>query len=377
MNKDLFIEYSKETEPDKRDKYCAWKTAIGLQDVDGLKPSDYLIKMAKRNIEGDITIDEVQNLLNTYYEENSKRADKDRTQEADNVSARITKLLSERAFSFTSTEYISIHKKLFAGIYNHAGIIRDYNITKKEWVLDGETVIYGTASEIKDTINYDISEEKKFIYQGLSSNEIIHHLAEFVAGLWQIHPFKEGNTRTTAVFFIKYLRTLGYDVTNDIFAENAWYFRNALVRANYNDLKNDIHATMEFLELFLRNLLLNENNKLSNRSMHISYKSEKVDIEAPKVDIGAPKVDIGAPKVDIEGICKDRIRDITQKSIQHIIKMYDKYTTVGYFGRSDIAELLNLSPAMTSRLLKTLSDKQIIEPVKGLGKGKYRFLINS
>lgn len=308
-------------------------------------------------------------MLDTYYEENGKKTDKDRTQEADNVSARITKLLSEKAFSFTTSEYISIHKKLFADIYAHAGLIRDYNITKKEWVLDGQTVIYGTASEITDTINYDLAEEKKFTYQGLSSNDIIAHLAKFVSGLWQIHPFREGNTRTTAVFFIKYLRTLGYDVTNDIFADNAWYFRNALVRANYNDIKNGVHATTEYLELFLRNLLLGENNKLSNRSMHISHKLDtKVDIQTSKVDIGAQKVDIGR-------ICKDKIPELTSKSIQHVIKMYDKYTTVGYFGRSDIMELLNLSPAMTSRLLKTLLDNHIIEPVKGLGKGKYRFSI--
>ena len=383
MEKDPFIEYSKETEPSKREKCYAWKTAIGLQDVDGLKPSDYLIETAKRNIEGDITIDEVQDLLDTYYEENGKKTDKDRTQEADNVSARITKLLSEKAFSFTTSEYISIHKKLFADIYAHAGLIRDYNITKKEWVLDGQTVIYGTASEITDTINYDLAEEKKFTYQGLSSNDIIAHLAKFVSGLWQIHPFREGNTRTTAVFFIKYLRTLGYDVTNDIFADNAWYFRNALVRANYNDIKNGVHATTEYLELFLRNLLLGENNKLSNRSMHISHKldtkvdiqTSKVDIQTSKVDIQTSKVDIGAQKVDIGRICKDKIPELTSKSIQHIIKIYDKYTTVGYFGRSDIIELLNLSPAMTSRLLKTLLDNHIIEPVKGLGKGKYQFSI--
>ena len=383
MEKDPFIEYSKETEPSKREKCYAWKTAIGLQDVDGLKPSDYLIETAKRNIEGDITIDEVQDLLDTYYEENGKKTDKDRTQEADNVSARITKLLSEKAFSFTTSEYISIHKKLFADIYAHAGLIRDYNITKKEWVLDGQTVIYGTASEITDTINYDLAEEKKFTYQGLSSNDIIAHLTKFVSGLWQIHPFREGNTRTTAVFFIKYLRTLGYDVTNDIFADNAWYFRNALVRANYNDIKNGVHATTEYLELFLRNLLLGENNKLSNRSMHISHKldtkvdiqTSKVDIQTSKVDIQTSKVDIGAQKVDIGRICKDKIPELTSKSIQHIIKIYDKYTTVGYFGRSDIIELLNLSPAMTSRLLKTLLDNHIIEPVKGLGKGKYQFSI--
>ena len=270
MDKDPFKEYIKQSEPNKRDKGYAWHTAIGLQAVDGLKPSKYLIDTAIKNIEGDISIDEAQELLNSYYEENPKAADKDRTEEADKVAVRIAKLLSEKAFSFTPNEYISIHKKLFTGIYSHAGKIRDYNITKKEWVLDGAAVLYGSASELCATLNYDLSEEKQFSYKDLTMDEIIHHLAVFVSRLWQIHIFGEGNTRTTAVFFIKYLQTLGFDATNDIFAENAWYFRNALVRANYNDLKNNVHETTEYLELFLRNLLLDEKSELHNRSMHIS-----------------------------------------------------------------------------------------------------------
>ena len=181
------------------------------------------------------------------------------------VAARIAALLSERAFSFTPNEYLSIHRRLFAGIYSHAGCIRDYNITKKEWVLNGATVLYGSATELRATLEYDLSEEKKFSYRNLSIDELIHHLAVFVSRLWQIHVFSEGNTRTTAVFFIKYLRTLGFDVTNDIFAENAWYFRNALVRANYNDLKNGAYETTEYVEIFLRNLLLNESHPLQNR----------------------------------------------------------------------------------------------------------------
>ena len=124
--------------------------------------------------------------------------------------------------------------------------------------------MYGPASELRAALEYDVSQEKSFTYKGLSMDETIHHLAVFVSRLWQIHVFAEGNTRTTAVFFIKYLRTLGFDVTNDIFAEDAWYFRNALVRANYNDLKNGIHETTEFLELFLRNLILDEKNELHN-----------------------------------------------------------------------------------------------------------------
>ncbi|MDY5807131.1 MAG: Fic family protein, partial [Lachnospira sp.] len=292
MNKDPFKEYIKQSEPNKRDKGYAWHTAIGLQAVDGLKTSKYLIDIAIKNIEGDISIDEAQELLNTYYEENPKADTEDRTEEADKVAVRIAKILSEKAFSFTPNEYISIHKKLFTGIYGHAGKLRDYNITKKEWVLNGASVLYGSASELQATLDYDFSEEKKFSYKNLSMEEIIHHLAIFVSRLWQIHVFGEGNTRTTAVFFIKYLRTLGFDATNDIFAENAWYFRNALVRSNYNDLKNGIHETTEYLELFLRNLLLDEKNELHNRSMHISGMFKEVDIEGAKVDIESEEVDI-------------------------------------------------------------------------------------
>lgn len=268
--KDPFKEYIRESEPDKRDKGYVWHTAIGLQAVDGLKTSKYLARTAIRNIEGEISFEEANALLQDYYEANPSRSADDRTEEADKVSAKIAAVLSEKAFSFTPNEYLSIHRKLFTGIYSHAGCVRDYNITKKEWVLDGATVLYGSATELRATLDYDFSEEKKFSYRNLSMDEIIHHLAVFISRLWQIHVFEEGNTRTTAVFFIKYLQTLGFDVTNDIFAENAWYFRNALVRANYNDLKNGIYETTEFLELFLRNLLLNEHHPLHNRTLHIS-----------------------------------------------------------------------------------------------------------
>ncbi len=191
MEQDPFKEYIKETEPEKRDKGYAWHTAIGLQAVDGLRPSKYLIDTAIKNIEGDISIDEAGELLNSYYEENPKSDATDRTEEADKVSLRIAKILSEKAFSFTPNEYISIHRKLFTGIYSHAGRIRDYNITKKEWVLNGATVMYGSASELRATLEYDFSEEKKFSYKNLNMDQIIHHLAVFVSRLWQIHIFAE------------------------------------------------------------------------------------------------------------------------------------------------------------------------------------------
>lgn len=368
MYKDPFKEYIRQSEPNKRDKGYAWHTAIGLQAVDGLKTSKYLIDTAIKNIEGDISIDEAQELLNSYYEENPKSGDDERTEEADKVAVRIAKILSEKAFSFTPNEYISIHKKLFTGIYGHAGKIRDYNITKKEWVLDGATVLYGSASELRATLEYDFSEEKKFSYRNLTMDEIIHHLAIFVSRLWQIHIFGEGNTRTTAVFFIKYLRTLGFDATNDIFAENAWYFRNALVRANYNDLKNGIHETTEYLEVFLRNLLLDERNELHNRSMHISGSfNKKVDIESEKMDIESVKVDIRNKIMSFS----DRI---SEKTINHTINIFLKCGTKEYFGRTVIEEITGLKASGASKLIKLLLDSNIIVPVSGHGKGKYRFL---
>ncbi|MCR5220235.1 MAG: Fic family protein, partial [bacterium] len=271
-------------------------------------------------------------------------------------------LLSEKAFSFTPHEYLSIHRKLFTGIYSHAGRVRDYNITKKEWVLDGATVLYGSATELGATLDYDFSEEKKFSYKNLSMDEIIHHLAVFISRLWQIHVFEEGNTRTTAVFFIKYLRTLGFDVTNGIFAENAWYFRNSLVRANYNDLKNGIHETTEFLELFLRNLLLNENHPLHNRTLHITgiFKvPEKVNIEGQKANIEREKANI--------------VNAFTAKTASHVCKLLEKYGFQTIWGRSNVQEVLGLKPTRSTALLKEMAEKGVVEPVTGFGKGKFRF----
>ena len=230
IKKDPFDEYIRNLPPTRKELGQAWSTAIGLQDVDGLKPSEYLYETAKKSIDGEITIDEAGALINSYYEDKDGRSDsEERTEEADKVSSRIAKLLSEKAFIFSPMEYISIHRELFAGIYSHAGKIRDYNITKKEWVLDGDTVTYGSATNLRETLDYDFSQERNFKYNGLSLDETIHHLAIFISRLWQIHAFCEGNTRTTAVFFIKYLRMLGFDAENDSFAENSWYFRNALV----------------------------------------------------------------------------------------------------------------------------------------------------
>ena len=229
-------------------------------------------------------------------------------------------------------------------------------------MLNGATVLYGSATELQATLNYDLSEERKFSYKNLSMSEVIHHLAIFISRLWKIHVFSEGNTRTTAVFFIKYLRTLGFDVTNDIFAENAWYFRNSLVRANYNDLKNGIHETTEFLELFLRNLLLNENHPLHNRTLHISGTFKAA--ETP--DIKTSKPDIEALEANIETVFQP-------KTVSHILKLRNAFPDQTIFGRSDVMGVIGIKPSRASDLLKKMVEHEVIERAPGHGKGKYRF----
>ena len=279
-----FDEYLRQGEPNKAEKAKVWKTAIGLQQVDGLKPSEYLIETAKLNIEGDITFDEVKKRIETYYQQHPTKTDEDRTEEADKVSARIAEMLGEQTFTFSPAEYLTIHRRLFTGIYKFAGKIRDYNITKKEWVLNGETVLYASADSLRATLEYDFDQERKFSYKGLSQLEIIEHIAHFISNLWQIHIFGEGNTRTTAIFLIKYLRKLGFkNVNNDMFADHSWYFRNALVRANYEDLSRGIYRTDKFLIRFLSNLLLKGNFSLKNRQMHLLAEAVN-DTAKPQID---------------------------------------------------------------------------------------------
>lgn len=343
---DIFEEYLREKEPQKKEKGYAWHTAIGLQAVDGLQTSQYLIETAKKNIEGDISFEEANALIHSYYKENA--AHTERVEEADKVSVRIAQLLSEKAFVFSPAQYIAIHQKLFTGIYKHAGKIRDYNITKSEWVLDGDTVMYGGASELRATLDYDFSVERDFSYKDLTMDQIIKHLATFVSRLWQIHVFAEGNTRTTAVFFIKYLRTLGFNVTNDIFAGNAWYFRNALVRANYTNLQKGVHETTEYLELFLRNLLLGEKNALKNRSMHIGG-----TLDAPK--------------------CQSGTLDVTLEEMQVLALL----KTDGKLTQKNLAEKIGKSDRTVKRITVALEEKGLIERIGGKRFGYWKVNVGS
>lgn len=270
-----FDEYIRQGEPQKRERAEAWRVAIGLQAVDGLKTSAYLQETARRNIEGDITIDEAKALVNQYYIKKTAHDDGDTNEEeADKVSANISKLLQTDSFTYSVAGLAAIHRAIFEGVFKHAGQFRDYDITKKEWVLRGDTVLYAHWEDLSMTIQYDLDQERQFSYKSLDKSKLVEHIAKFVSSLWQIHPFGEGNTRTTAIFTIKYLRSLGFNVNNDLFEQHSWYFRNALVRANYRNVAKGIEYEPAFLVRFFRNLLLGEDNTLKNRYMMINPPEE-------------------------------------------------------------------------------------------------------
>ena len=270
-----FDEYIRQGEPQKKERAEAWRVAIGLQAVDGLKTSEYLQDTARRNIEGEITIDEARELVKEYYIKKTTHDEDDADkEEADRVSSNISKLLQTDAFTYSVAGLAAIHRAIFEGVFKHAGRFRDYDFSKKEWVLRGDSVLYGRWQDLRMAIEYDLGQEHQFDYTGLNKDQMVEHLAKFVSGLWQIHPFGEGNTRTTAIFTIKYLRSQGFSVNNDMFERHSWYFRNALVRANYRNLEKGIGYEPIFLVRFFRNLLLGENHTLKNRYMMIDAPEE-------------------------------------------------------------------------------------------------------
>jgi fido (protein-threonine AMPylation protein) len=264
-----YEQYLRQGEPSRRKKALTWATSIGLQQVDGLQTSEYLRDVARRNIEDEITTAEGQQLIASYYEQLSRRQQSDlqETEEADRAAANIAHILSTATLDFTTHGFKMLHRQIFKGVFKHAGEFRDYDISKREWVLRGASVLYLGNADLQRALDYDIEQERQFSYTKLSNDEIVQHITRFVAGLWQIHPFGEGNTRTTAVFTIQYLRSLGFDVDNEMFALHSWYFRNALVRANYKSAQVDYEPV--FLERFFRNLLLGEQWELRNRYMLI------------------------------------------------------------------------------------------------------------
>ena len=356
-----FDEYLRQGEPTQQEAASNWKTAIGLQAVDGLQPSAYLIDVARRNIEGEITIEETRKLIDSYYQSKTARTPKEEEEEeADKVSANIAKILSTKTFAFNTNGYVSLHRRIFDGVFKHAGEIRQYDITKKEWVLEGDTVNYLNWEDLRRALDWDIEQEKAFQYKGLSEDEKIEHIAKFVSGIWQIHAFREGNTRTTAIFTIQYLRSLGYKVNNEMFAKHSWYFRNALVRANYRNINKDIEYSPIFLIRFFRNLLLNDGWVLKNRYLHI-HPTEKWK-EQPRLD--APKT---LPRVDRKGGQRTEKVDRkggqkTKDSILSLIASDPTITT------TEMSKRLGINRSAISKHLKKLKEEKRIERI-GPDKG--------
>ena len=370
-----FEEYIRNSEPAKKEKTYAWTTAIGLQQVDGLTPSKYLFETAKRNIDGEISVAEATSIIDSYYESKTDRSgnDNERTEEADKVSSRIAQILSEKSFNFSPSYLIALHGRLFAGIFKFAGKIRDYDISKNEWVLDGDSVMYGAAFELKAALDYDFEQERHFSYKNLTLEETVKHITFFVSRLWQILAFGEGNTRTTAVFTIKYLRSLGFNADNELFAENSWYFRNALVRTNYNNLQKGIHENPEFLEKFFRNLLLGEHNELKNRFLHIRAKDFlEIKKNDKNVTVNYGKVTVNNKSVT-QNITENN-KNITvkltqtQKDIVNLIKENPCIT------QNEIASKLNIARETVNRNMKKLQQEKIIQRLGADKNGSWKIL---
>lgn len=366
-----FDEYIRQGESSQREAAYAWSTAIGLQAVDGLKTSDYLNNLARRNIDGEITIDEVDKLLDSYYQSKPQRdADDDDKEEADRASKNIKRILSTVTLDFSTNGLISLHRRIFDGVFKHAGELRKYDITKKEWVLENDTVRYLNWEDLRRALDYDIQQERAFVYKGKSRDEVISHLTRFVSGLWQIHAFGEGNTRTTAVFIILYLRSLGFNVENDLFARHSWYFRNALVRANYKSVVKGVEYSPIYLERFFRNLLLGEQWDLRNRYLHIHPSEEwsvQPNLAAPdKHPTSRPQV---PDKLHTDNI---NIANLVRKIGEQEMSVKEMMSAMGLKDRENFLNL-HLNPAIKDGYIRLLYPEKPRHPrqkylltVKGL-----------
>ncbi len=258
-----------EAEPPKNYvKQSQWDMAIGLQEVDSLKPSKYLEKLLQENVTGEKTIYEVEKELKEYYTEKEKNNDINHNElECDLVSTRIVELLQEDNFEL-SIDYLKyVHKYLFQDVYEFAGEFRKVDFSKHERILNNDSVAYGDHKLLEQSLDYDITLEKNKNYKEMNIVDVINNITDFSSRVWQIHPFREGNTRTTALFIEKYLVSLGYSVDNTLFKDKSVYFRNALVRSNYFNNYLNIKEDNSFLIKFYENLLLGKNNNLHSKDL--------------------------------------------------------------------------------------------------------------
>lgn len=344
-----FDRYYEASEPGYRERAFGWATAIGLQDVDGLKPSRYLIQTAKRNIEGEISADEARRLVDAYYEVKSEHDGSSESEEADKVAARINQIIHTPAFRLSPEFYLGLHGKIFEGVYSHAGKLREVDLTKKEWVLGGDTVQYEMAFMVQKSLVYDFEREARFRYKGLAEDDVVRHFASFISGLWQIHPFREGNTRTVAVFAIKYLRSKGYSVSNDLFKDKSFYFRNALVRANYENQKRNVEKTIVPLESFFQVLLFGRNLELKNRSLRIGNERVANQGQSNLETQGRNDVITSANDV-INDVMNGSFSESEKKAVRAILRN-SRITAAG------LAGILGVQPRQAQRIFAALKRK--------------------
>ena len=367
--------YFKAEEPGRRERADAWATAIGLQKVDGLTPSQFLFDTAKDHIEGRITQNQARRRIHDYYAAGAGRppyqdAKAEATkpdpakEEADKVSERIVAVINDGGFEFTPEYFISIHAKLFKGVLPSAGKLRAVNIRKREWVLKDDSVTYGSADTIKQSLIRDFIDEREFDYGGKTPRKIIPHFARFIAQIWQLHPFGEGNTRTTAVFTIKYLNSLGYRVTNNMFRDNSWYFRNALVRANYADYARDVKRDWSYLESFFRNLLLGEKNEMKSRYLLIGLTDEDKQKIRELTEVRSGQKTIARRSGKQKAVRKKRLEKSGKKTVEvvwDLLKAHPNMTLAGLVKALDITRstiqkhIVNLKSA--GRLRRVGPDK--------------------
>ena len=369
MKKLDFDKYYEAPEPGRRERAYAWATAIGLQDVDGLKPSKYLLATAKRHIEGEISQEDARRLVDEYYETKLGHDEPEDAEEADKVSARMISIINAPGFRLSPEYYLGLHKQIFDGVFPHAGKIRDVELTKREWVLNGDTVQYTPSCVIRDSLDYDFDREKEFTYKGLSEDRFVEHFTAFISGIWQIHPFREGNTRTAALFAIKYLRSRGYSVTNDLFAEKSWYFRNALVRANYENDRLGVEKTQLPLEEFFKVLIYGDDIELHNRFLRIGQEygttTAKAIADLHRHDDVVNKPDVGINRRN-DGI-NDGINssnDVINDVINGVIKFTEKEEIAvkalvrdPRLSAARLADLIGVKQRQAQRIITSLKNK--------------------
>lgn len=317
-----------------------------MQDVDGLKPSNYLIETAKRNIEGEISANEARQLVDAYYEVKGEHDTPENTEEADKVAARINQIIHTPAFRLSPEFFLGLHEKIFEGVFPHAGKIREVDLTKKEWVLNGDTVQYEISFMIQKSLEYDFDQEKKFKYKGLSEDAFVARFAAFISGIWQIHPFREGNTRTTAVFAIKYLRSKGYEVTNDLFKDKSFFFRNALVRANYENQKLNVEKTQLPLEEFFKVLLFGYDLELKNRFLRIG---QEYGTETANAIKDLHRADVGVNDGVNDGV-KLALNATEEKAVKAILQN-------NRINALELAEQLGVKKRQAERVVAALKTK--------------------